>query len=243
MVATFSQLGRYGRMGNAMFQIATTIGYAKMYGEDFQFPYWEYCKYYNLPLEKFGCNIKVSNKYDEKRFSYDLIPHIQNCDLSGYFQSWKYFSHCEDYIREIFTPKKYENPAMFRSMCAVHVRRGDYNNLPDYHPVLGMDYYNEAMSRISATKFLIFSDDPVWCKCNFKGSKCVVTELGDVVTDLSMMMACENQIIANSSFSWWAAWLNSNKNKLVVAPRKWFGPKLAFDHPTDDLIPENWIRI
>jgi hypothetical protein len=245
MVVTFEKLGAYGRMGNAMFQIAATIGYAKKYNDTFLFPKWEHQNQFNLPKNIFveKHNIKCSNQYTESSFTYSEIPYKENCNLHGYFQSWKYFDHCREYIREIFTPAESEDPNLFRGICAVHVRRGDYLKFPDHHPTQDLQYYFRAMEHVSAKRFLIFSDDVKWCERNFVGNQFIVSAPASPETDLHMMSACESNIIANSSFSWWAAWLNDNPDKVVVAPKNWFGRKLVDTHPIDDLIPQEWILL
>jgi hypothetical protein len=92
------------------------------------------------------------------------------------------------------------------------------------------------------TTFLVFSDDMEWCKENFIGDQFIFVEGENDVTDLWIMSYCKHNIIANSSFSWWGAWLNDYKHKIVVAPLKWFGPAKG-DIKTDDIYAENWIRI
>ena len=146
---------------------------------------------------------------------------------------------------------------------SLHIRRGDYL-LPQYsshHPVQDMEYYNKAIKQFDKdSNFLIFSDDIEWAMNNFKGDNFYfITENkieGNDVMDtlniskgghpdyieLYMMSLCDHNIIANSSFSWWGAWLNENPNKKVIAPKKWFGP--AYGNINDnDLVPETWTRL
>ena len=92
-------------------------------------------------------------------------------------------------------------------------------------------------------KYMIFSDDLDWCKATFVGEQFHFSEERDPVKDLGNMISCLNHIVANSSFSWWGAWLCPNEDKKVVAPKIWFGPKLAPTHDTKDLIPNKWIRV
>lgn len=245
MTVTFGRLGAFGRRGNAMFQIAATIGYAKKHNDTFLFPKWKHQNEFELPNDLFvpKGKIKCSNKFHESAFTYSEIPYKPNCDLHGYFQSWKYFDHCQDYIREVFTPKDAEDPDLFRGICSVHVRRGDYLKFPDFHPTQDMQYYRKAMEQVPAKRFLIFSDDVKWCERNFIGNEFIVSEPASSAIDFKMQMACEHHIIANSSFSWWAAWLGDNQEKVVVAPKNWFGKKLAPTHPTHDLIPPEWVIV
>jgi len=130
----------------------------------------------------------------------------------------------------------------------VHVRRGDYLKKPDCHPVQPIAYYDKAeefLRRNGISEFIVFSDDPVWCQehliPNRQGWR--MATHGTAVDHLAEMSACEAHIIANSSLSWWGAWLNPNALKKVVAPKKWFGPTLASTHPTWDLIPATWTQV
>jgi hypothetical protein len=247
MTATFSHLGSYGRLANGLFQIAATVGYARKHGDNFLFPKWQYQDAFEIG--KLGCfgnpRCIQFSKYVEPKFAYTEIPKIQNIDLYGYFQSPKYFQHCEGEIKKLLTPSENkDDPAMFRGICSVHVRRGDYVHLSHCHPPLTMDYYRAAMDKVPASRFMIFSDDVAWCRENFgHDSRCIVTDPADPVVDFSLQRICNYNIIANSSFSWWAAWLNPHEDKVIVAPSKWFGPSLEKDHPTNDLIPESWVRV
>lgn len=245
MSVTFANLGSYGRKGNAMFQIAATIGYAKKYDVPFFFPEWEHQKEFSLPESFFlpKKSIHFSSEIREARYTYSDLPFQKDCSLSGYFQSWKYFDHCSDYIREIFTLREKENNITFKGLCAVHVRRGDYLQFPDHHPTLDMSYYKAAMERVPASKFLIFSEDVQWCRENFVGPQFIVTEPASSAIDFKMQMSCNHFIIGNSSFSWWAAWLGTHSDKVVIAPKKWFGPALEATHPTHDLIPPDWVIV
>jgi len=239
MTATYIELGNAGRMGNCFFQIAATIGYAKKHNVPFIFPKWEYQNQLNIPQEFFTDRefIDVKNDCPESGFSYSEIPFKENCSLSGYFQSWKYFDNCKEYIETILSPPPVED---LKDYCCVHVRRGDYLNFPLHHPTQPMQYYMKAIRKIPINKFMVFSDDPEWCKNNFKDSRFTINETGSVICDFSKMISCSHHIIANSSFSWWAAWLCKNKNKVVVAPSNWFGPMYR-SYSTADLIPSRWI--
>ena len=243
MTATFIELGHAGRMGNALFQIAATIGYAKKYGVDFCFPKWEHQNILSIPQEFFvDINlINVRNKYSEPGYLYSEIPFKENCSLSGYFQSSRYFENCKEYIKEIFTPKETHN---LNDYCCIHVRRGDYLRYPLHHPIQTIQhYYMRAIEKIPVNKFMVFSDDIEWCRCNFKGNEFTINDTYSIASDFSKMINCSHFIIANSSFSWWVAWLSRNKNKVVVAPSNWFGPALKEANPISDLIPPEWILI
>ena len=245
-MASFSKLGNYGRCGNAMSQIAATIAHAFRMGEKAYFPNWKYRKYFKLnhPNIIFSQNIpKMKNKYQEPCYDYRPIPPLKNCDLFGYMQSYHYFSDYEDLIRKLFSPKQSINNGQYREYCSVHVRRTDYLKHAGCYTILGPDYYYKAAELVPQNKFLVFSDDREWCKKNLTDSRFIITDSAPDYVDFFLQSACSSNIIANSSFSWWAAWLNSNPEKVVIAPKKWFGPKLSPTHPTNNLIPKEWLRV
>lgn len=236
---SFSQLGKQGRLGNQLFQIAATISTALKNNDSYAFPIWEYCNYFNLEYCFFD-NIKFENIYREPFFHYNQIQYKQNMDLLGFFQSEKYFAEHKNLIIDLLTPK--ENVKFEKNLCGIHVRRGDYVNNPAYIN-LDMEYYNAAMNYIKADKYLIFSDDINWCKTKFIGPQFEFSYKNHVCKDLAFMAKrCNHMIIANSSFSWWGAYLNQNIDKTIIAPQKWFGPSLKM-HNIKDLLPENWIKI
>lgn len=178
--------------------------------------------------------------------------------FDGFFQSYKYFRDYENVIRKDFSIKR-SMTGQVKSLAdkigqsesvSIHVRRGDYvSNVSNYHGygVCPIEYYAQAIdlvkSKTTKPHFYIFSDDIAWVKKNliFSGEAVYVSVLGlDETIELYLMSLCQYNIIANSTFSWWAAWLNARPDKQVIAPKKWTNVK-NFD--TIDLIPENWIRL
>ncbi|KAB0666162.1 alpha-1,2-fucosyltransferase [Oryzomonas japonica] len=179
--------------------------------------------------------------------------------LDGYWQSEKYFRDTADVIRNDFRLKESPdgaNASVLREIkvcesVSLHFRRGDYvtnSNAAAYHGVLSLDYYAAAIeaigARVASPRFFVFSDDLTWVKHNFKIDFPVtyidVNGAEKAYDDLRLMSACQHHIIANSSFSWWGAWLNKNSKKIVVAPQKWYS---ATEINSDDLIPDAWLRI
>ena len=178
----------------------------------------------------------------------------------GYFQCEKYFVRAQATVREKLTrPLRLSDMtlAIGRAIDStpnsvlVHVRRGDnlspralvfHGNLAD------TDYYDRAIehvrSRVPNPTFFVFSDDPEWCGDNFRPDPCVVVAHNDPVSacqeDLWLMSRCRHAIIANSSFSWWGAWLGPLCERVVVAPERWFVSK---DADARDIVPERWCRI
>ncbi len=204
--------------------------------------------------------LKKRKYYREKYFHFDdaVLKLGMDVYLKGYFQSEKYFLPIKEKLRNDFSIKK-EKPGIageFKSQLrdknsiAVHIRRGDFSKddiTMHYHGTLPADYYHHAIrliqSKLPNPHFYFFSDDIQWVKENLQVPGAVYVS-GEItknhIEDLYLMSQCRHNIIANSSFSWWGAWLNNNPDKIVIAPKKWFnkGPK-----DTQDLIPEGWIKI
>lgn len=197
----------------------------------------------------------------EEHFYYDprILQLKGNLYLEGYWQSEKYFADIGDIIRNDFSFKECSAGRNLEiaqlieksESVAVHVRRGDYITDKAAIEILGAcssQYYNAAMDMmiedISNPHFFIFSDDIAWAKHNLSAApdiSFVSNEAGsNEYDDLRLMSLCKHIIIANSSFSWWGAWLNRNPGKKVIAPARWFE---APDYDTRDLCPESWQRI
>lgn len=276
---TYSRIGNFGRLGNQLFQFASTYGIAKAIGADVCFPienisnpvkehfkdglirhisfyvpkYFEFDESLLKPISK----IPIEYEYQERYFHFCedafRIPNDYNIDIRGYYQSEKYFKHCEDDIRRLLrfkdTQKDYEFPIDLNNggtYTSIHVRLGDYLGLQEFHPVLGPEYYSEAVSMLynETDIFLVFSDNIDLCKQMFpEDSKIWFIECGSDIDQLEVMSQCKNNIIANSSYSWWAAWLNQSEGKKIIAPKNWFGPMYRYSHDTKDLYCENWIVI
>ena len=246
---TFSKLGNFGRLGNQLFQISASIGLAKKNGDNAKFYKWEYSEYFKNQIDQTLNQSEIVSSYTERYFNYHPIPYSKNLDLIGYFQSEKYFEYCSSDIRnsfEFIDEIKDPNFIDLKDSCSIHVRRGDYVNLSEYHPFPGEAYYTRSidyMKNIGVKHFYVFSDDIEWCKNFFPNTENFHFITGNhVVKDLCLMSICNNNIIANSSFSWWGAWLNKNMDKKVIAPSVWFGPAKK-GVTTADLYCKNWIII
>lgn len=195
----------------------------------------------------------------DHKFHPELANYPRNTYLHGYFQSEKYFLHHEQQIRKDFefleaaTEKNAELLNKIKSCEAVsiHVRRGDYVTLAAasaFHGLMGVEYY-KAGAKVIADKiskplnYFVFSDDPQWCKDNIAlpgETEYIDWNTGNAAfEDLRLMSNCKHHIIANSSFSWWGAWLNPSKEKIVIAPKQWFTDGSA----QDDIIPASWIKL
>ena len=209
--------------------------------------------------------LPVSNLYTEPHFHFDpaFFNAHGNQTLKGYFQSEKYFITIQDIIRQHFTlknPLSQESIAIKRAIdssktsVSIHVRRGDYvsdSKTLATHGVMPIEYYKQAIARMKEEKgeeirFFIFSDDPDYIKTEFDfcPNKYIVTGNANAShEDMHLMSLCQHNIIANSSFSWWGAWLNSNPQKKIIAPKAWFSEKTLKTKTTKDLIPKEWIQI
>ncbi len=180
--------------------------------------------------------------------------------LDGYWQTEKYFIENRERLLEVFSLKKQFSPAaqeVLRDIesgkpsISVHVRRGDYvsnEKINSVHGTPDTSYYDRAAA-LAAQKcsglprFFIFSDDPNWCKDNMElpGETSIGSRPGiSDAEELLLMSRCSHHIIANSSFSWWGAWLNTSTHKIVIAPKQWY--REASREPRD-IIPPSWIRI
>ena len=266
----FNALGRMGRFANQMFQYASLKGIARNIGADICIPNYKdvvddgignklrtelfdsFVLNVNIGLFNNGHAPTVSERFfhfDEELFN--LCP--DHVSLQGYFQTEKYFKHIEDEIREDFTFKdeilkpckemilSVDNP------ISLHVRRTDYLTNSENHFNLPLEYYEAALKQFDPDRnVIVFSDDPIWCQEQdlFSDDRFMVSENTDNRVDLCLMSLCDDFIIANSSFSWWGAWLSQNKSKRVIAPFQWFG-KTGYtkNHDTKDLIPDDWTRI
>ena len=277
----YDRLGSNGRLGNQMFQYAGLRGIAAKRGYDWCIPPENYQHRDNYGLfETFEMtNVKESNLgfvsgsvVQENDFCFtqdffDACP--DDVSLDGYFQTEKYFDHIRDEILEDFTfRKEYLEPckeyidSLDQSPIFLHVRQSDNIGREEYHPILPISYFEDALSNWSDdTPCFVFTDDLEWCKSQeyFKQDRFLFNEnterysyktvdgTGQMQntllpqTDLCLMSLCTGGIVANSSFSWWGAWLQNNRGKVVAPnPKKWFGT--AQSHlDTSDIVPDNWI--
>lgn len=205
-------------------------------------------------LSKLGRHI-----YREPHFHFD--PHFFSLTapvfLDGYWQSPKYFADIEKEIRQEFTirPERIRNveeqarEMRERPSVSVHIRRGDFlrPKIKSYHGVMSAFYFEKAIGiireKLPEMYIYFFSDDMDWVKQNLvvnKNSEFISGQGRTAIEDFYLMSQCRHNIIANSSFSWWAAYLNTNPDKIVIGPQKWFA---VSGINTDDLMPTDWQRI
>lgn len=196
------------------------------------------------------------------QFNKDILSSPNNCYLSGYWQSERYFKDSAHLIREDFRIKrdfegnnfKIANQIKHTESVSVHLRGRDYitnESTKNIHLTCDYPYYERSLSfikdKLKNPHFFVFSDDPEWAKSFLKTDDTFTFVEGNSwnttnYEDLRLMSLCKHNIIANSSFGWWGAWLNDNPEKIVVAPQKWFADPDR-NKQTVDLIPEGWIRV
>jgi hypothetical protein len=262
---SFLRLGTHGQLANQMFQYAMVKAVCAKRGYEARIPRpagLQLTQVFDIAEPELTESDAQSlvHTYEEPRFSYSSavfdVPDDSN--LYGYFQSERYYEHCEPEIREslafqrrVISSADSASSSLFGRLwlkatpVSLHVRRGDYLALSEWHPVCNSDYYERALEsledRFGRLRVVVFSDDLDWCRATFRGRRYRFATGNDAGTDMCLMSRCEHHVIANSSFSWWAAWLNPSTDKVVIAPTKWFGPRGPSD--LQDLVPPNWERI
>ncbi len=248
-----------GRTGNMMFEIAHAYAKSLEYNRQFVLPNSESSSGHlekNL-FRKIDFSIKYSNqdgyaKLVEAPFHYvDVKPFNDSPTIfRGYYQSEKYFKKYTEVIKDLYSPpndfiNKVLNDFPFFGnsvVGAINVRRGDYLTMPNHHPVISLEYINEAIKHLpKCERILVLSDDMAWCKENIKLDNLVFVENYWDCEGIWLLSLCDHFIISNSTFSWWGAYLSRNENKKVIAPDTWFGPDIR--EKTDDLYCDDWIKI
>lgn len=262
----FNALGQMGRLGNQMFQYASLRGIASNNGYEICIPppkmqideWRDHALFHTFEMNNLNSLnlqyidgdrpvVQVDFAFDEEVYN--------NCPdwitLFGFFQSEKYFKDIrQDLLKDFTFKSNYMDPAKeyFKNLdnpISLHIRRTDYITNPN-HTALDISYYKKALKKFDSDRqVLIFSDDPEWCMSRkmFSDDRFLVSETKNAQVDMAMMSLCKDHIIANSSFSWWAAWL-SDANK-VIAPKDedWFKGSNNAHLDTSDIIPDSWEKI
>lgn|GEM_PF-1561634 len=240
---SYRNLGRNGRLGNQLWQIASTLGMAHSEGDVLQsfFPQWQYAPFFSIPTHHFPETIPTSAKDSGNDFLQDL----------------SLFSSCTDYVNDALRPSQLAldtasallpSQAIDGHRTAIHVRRGDYVRIGYWFPLCPVHYYTMAMdellSEIPTTHFLIFSDDPEWCELQFgeMTNTTVVSQIGSntierEIAEFTLMRTCDAFVISNSTFSWWTAYLSGSGT--VITPDRWYNEGLShLDHSV--FTPSHW---
>lgn len=257
-----------GKIGNLMFQIAAIEDMGRRTGLQTAYPnvdanmdalakpqacssYFKSREYFNI-FKNFDWHKNIGGDTHAVRavnvpFGYHAITPRNYTRYIGYFQSELYFPN-KEFILNLFEPADYikaqivkYNDVIGTNKASIHVRRGDYLKLNTIFNIMGMDYYNKAMSHLSqlgVKEYLVFSNDMPWCKENFKGDNFVFIE-DDSNVELFLMGRCAHNIISNSSFAWWGAYMNTNPDRCIIAPATWF---VSSKHDAKDIVPLSWLK-
>lgn len=250
---TMLSIGNYGRFGNILFQVAGIIGVARKNGlqpvfrplrnldhkerfgsnEDI-----DVFKYFKNPLPVMPDGIQWRDQPVPWGYT-DIRLGSGNWNLSGHFQSFKYFAHCFDEVKYYMRMK--DEPGL-QDYCAIHVRLGDYDG--GYHPRLDWSYYGSAIAAMpKGTKFMLFSDDMKEAVRLFTSHRIEVYPFDShYIESFKMMKSCRHFIIGNSSYSAMAAILGEAEDKRVIAPSPWFGPRYT-NITGNDIYCSDWTII
>jgi hypothetical protein len=231
----FRDLAYDGRLGNQLWRIASTLGIAASRNDDARLGEWTYRPYFSVPDRYFEWTDGVDAATIAQHIAPRHRPWLQDAGL---------WLPIEDRVRAYFAPSdlardqlhdRYGALLALPDTIAVHVRRGNYLNAPHLFPVCGPDYYRKALDLLPEGNVIVFSDDPRWCAENLSWMRprevvgFTVTERLEThvdgnpdYLDLFLMTHCDHHVIANSSFSWWGAFLSGNR--APIHPARWYGP-------------------
>jgi len=252
-----------GGLGNQMFQISAAHALA-LNNDDVSVFNFNQChtpnqgyvssKYKDNIFKKINTinDFTPSIIYTEPTFSYKELVYQKNILLNGFFQSEKYFIGYEKEIRDLFyiseDDKKLitEIIPIFKTqqkpITSINIRRGDYLKNSEYHTVCSINYFKNAMEIIGDSYFIFMSDDMEWVKNSFHSDEnYIFPDLKNEILDITIMTMCNNNILSNSTFSWWGAYLNTTPDSIKIGPKKWFGPLGPKDY--HDVIQKNWLTI
>lgn len=239
MIVSFSRLGNYGRIGNQLFQIASTLGIAEANKAQASFPAWAFEKYFEDKLPHHGNGL---HKQEERQYHYEPITIERDTDLHGYFQSYKYFpANYKPRLNKSIAEHWKRHEAFNRETIAIHIRRGDYVGHELYYQ-LPITWYISALTTIpnwSECNIIICSDDLEYCRVHFECLPNVFFLQGGEIDHLCIMSLCDNHIIGNSTFGWWGAYMSEQK-KVIHSGKMFRG---GYSHKNiKDFYPPNWIE-
>ena len=260
----------HGRLGNYLFQLGAAATLAKKLNVPFSavthndyllkvggkdITVTEYAKRYRSTiLNSVNFEEKVLGEIEHiliDRFVFRELPLKDNICLDGALQSYRYLNpqvvnnlfQLPASDRKVF--EKLKNEFDLTASVGIHVRRGDYLEIPHKFPVISKSYIENVMSLFeNDTKFVVFSDDIEWCKTNITGDYISYFDTGNELYDLFGLASCKSLVLSNSTFAWWGAYLNIQPGLRVYYPLKWFGiSREVRDHDISYLCPPNWIGI
>ena len=256
-----------GGLGNQLFQASHALAQGWKHNREVEFLPYSNTPGQGRPVHNYTNNVFRNLKFVDKMehyttvhegpFEYSEINPLQgNTSFYGYFQSTKNWFGLDDKIRETFQPSlnvvqelREQYPQLNQpKTLSIHIRRGEYLQFPDIHPTISIEYISEALKLIGeySTVFLFTEDESRWpgsrdfVMNNFSFPNVVFPKENEDWKEMYLMGLCENHIIPNSTFSWWATFLNKNKNKKIIAPSTWFGPK---GPNAKDIFESNWTLV
>ncbi len=239
MIISHSSLGGNGRLGNQLFQIASTLGLAERYGAEAHFPRWKYEQYF----EPIPHGEMMTNTITERDFHYYDWNLTGSCDIQGFFQSEKYFGSAKLRIKKEYVDKARQNPIFQKETICIHVRRGDYVGNSAYYQ-LTINYYIGALIAYfpnwQEMNILVVSDDIEYCKVHFG---CLPNATFGGRTDIEDMILgtqCDHFIISNSSFGWWVAYLGEKPGSKIIHCGRLHSGRLK-GKGCEDYYPSRWI--
>lgn len=263
---TMNNIGKNGRLANQMFQWAALRSLSIEYNcpislhiqkSNDKFKTFRLDEAFCLPFNPITNIQNTADTFTEPKFSYSEIKINKESsitNISGYFQSFKYFAKYEDSIRSDFVFKKeilqkcssFIEKIKTKPLIAIHVRRSDYVN-SRAHITLNKKFCENALSKTGLKTFqlIYFSDEIEWCKNNLPRYEDTIYSEHTDIEDLCLMTLCDHYILSASTFGWWGAWLSTNKNKIVIVPRPWFIPSYGkqIGFVEEDIIPKEWIKL
>lgn len=247
-----------GGLGNQMFQIAHTI--CQSWKNNI--PYY-FKPYSNTPMQgnqvnKYKNNIfrkinfiDIHKKTIQVRYPFQFtnvnLDFSKSIEFYGYFQSSKYFYGYDEQIKKLFSPNQQDISKItekypeinYQNTLSLHVRRGDYLSVSKMLPVINKTYFNKCVELNGKYDVLfVLTDDKKWVKNNISYDNMIIVDNLEDYEELWLMSLCKNNIISNSTFSWWGSYLNKNEDKNIYAPSVWFGPD--GEHPFDDIYEKYW---
>lgn len=240
-----------GGLGNQMFQIASSYGFARDIGARYAINYALFASYSLVsayPYREFyskipATNIRPDYFWEETSFAHTPIKYCKemlekhNMRLGGYLQSPKYFDNYREEIKNLFTFPKIDLKGIIDdNTIGVHIRRGDYVYYTE-HNILTEEYFHRAIDSMGEGNVIICTDDPQWVRERFNYP---VSPMQSDLEDLYLLSQCKRLVISNSSFSWWAAYLGVDKDR-VIAPEEWFGDPGPYDY--QDIYMKEWEKM
>lgn len=244
MILSFSQLGKHGRLGNQLFQVAGTLGLAEKHGAQAAFPAWQYEPYFETPIPH---GPMAGPRIEERFFHFHDWNLTGDSDLLGYLQSEKYFGSQKLKLRPAFVEEqKVKHPELFlRETICIQIRRGDYVDNPNYYQLSPTYYLSALITHFPHWRdcnLLIISDGIEYCRTHFECLPNATFSTGNTdIQDLALACACDHFILSNSSFGWWCAWLGEKPHSKIVHSGHMFAGKLARKDARDSR-PDRWIE-